>query len=689
MKLATKLGLGFGLVLTLLVIVGLIGISQLIAVNNTYRSNVARATELRYQSSQLEKNILEVRRSEKDLITLQDITYLDRGNKFIDEVVAVLDGLADLSDDAALVGQVDEARQAMSHYREGFAVLATTFQEVGQADDQGLKGTVGRVVKALQMFLRLKRAEVPDGQIMVLNMRQEEKDYLMRNDITAVQRFNAIHDNLSAAVAASSLSTNEQKIIAGYLSGYRTVFGQMVEKNENLQGMLEDMNSQVDRIIAIGGEIAEKAKVASEIQTAQISSSATRSVWIVGLMVVVSIVVGGFFARFFARSITVPVQLGVAMAEEVAAGIFDRRLKLERNDEIGVLANSLDAMAISLGVTADVAARIADGDLTVDVTPASDKDQLGNAMQAMIQKLADVINNARQSANNVAAGSQAMSASSEELSQGANEQAAAAEEASSSIEQMTANIRQNADNAMETEKIAVKAAGDARQGGDAVSNTVVAMKQIADKIMIVEEIARQTNLLALNAAIEAARAGEHGKGFAVVAAEVRKLAERSQLAAGEIGTLSSESVAVAESAGNLLKVIVPDIQRTAELVQEIAAASKEQDTGAEQINRAIQQLDQIIQQNASSSEEMAATAEELSSQAEQLQEMLAYFNLDTQQTAVATGMRRTSQPITEETFTKPVKKVQAKLTNTTCKGNGKGGTKPDLGSRGDRMTEDV
>ncbi|WP_235264124.1 methyl-accepting chemotaxis protein, partial [Geoalkalibacter ferrihydriticus] len=207
-------------------------------------------------------------------------------------------------------------------------------------------------------------------------------------------------------------------------------------------------------------------------------------------------------------------------------------------------------------------------------------------------------------------------------------QAAAAEEASSSMEQMAANIRQNADNAMQTEKIAAKSAQDARQGGEAVGKTVTAMKQIADKISIVEEIARQTNLLALNAAIEAARAGEHGKGFAVVAAEVRKLAERSQTAAAEISDLSGSSVEIAEQAGKMLTQMVPDIQKTAELVQEIAAASKEQDAGAEQVNKAIQQLDQVIQQNASASEEMASTSEELSSQAEQLQQAIAYFKVD-------------------------------------------------------------
>jgi len=296
---------------------------------------------------------------------------------------------------------------------------------------------------------------------------------------------------------------------------------------------------------------------------------------------------------------------------------------------IGVLIAFLITRGITrpLGEAVTVANGLAEGDLTVTIA-AKSKDETGAllaAMANMVEKLKVVVADVKSAADNVAAGSQELSSSSEEMSQGATEQAAAAEEASSSMEQMSSNIRQNADNATQTEKIAVKSADDAKQGGKAVAETVHAMKEIAGKISIIEEIARQTNLLALNAAIEAARAGEHGKGFAVVAAEVRKLAERSQHAAAEISQLSSTSVQVAEAAGEMLTRMVPDIQRTAELVQEISAACKEQDTGAEQINKAIQQLDQVIQANAGASEEMSSTSEELASQAEQLQASIAFF----------------------------------------------------------------
>ncbi len=340
----------------------------------------------------------------------------------------------------------------------------------------------------------------------------------------------------------------------------------------------------------------------------------------------IAVPLGIILAFIIARGILVPLRKTVGMILEIEEGQIDQRLNLGRGDEIGQLGDTMDRFADSLKTEViDSLEALAGGDLTTKVQSRSDKDALRNSLKKVIADLGSMVRDIHNASENVSTGSQAMSSTSEELSQGASEQAAAAEEASSSIEQMTANIRQNADNAMQTEKIAIKAATDAQEGGDAVNQTVTAMKEIAVKINIIEEIARQTNLLALNAAIEAARAGEQGKGFAVVASEVRKLAERSQKAAGEINELSTSSVEVAEKAGTILDALVPNIQKTAELVQEIAASSREQDAGADQISQSIQQLDSIIQQNASSSEEMASTAEELSSQSEQLAEMISFF----------------------------------------------------------------
>ncbi|WP_420265418.1 methyl-accepting chemotaxis protein [Candidatus Magnetominusculus dajiuhuensis] len=271
--------------------------------------------------------------------------------------------------------------------------------------------------------------------------------------------------------------------------------------------------------------------------------------------------------------------------------------------------------------------KVAEGDLTVAAEAKTEDDigMLAHGMNTMVGKLREIVASVRSAADNVAAGSNELSSGAQQLSEGATEQAASVEETSSSMQQMTSNIRQTTDNSRQTEAIATSAAKDALTGGKAVTEAVAAMKEIASKISIIEEISRQTNLLALNAAIEAARAGEHGKGFAVVASEVRKLAERSQKAAGEISELSASSVSIAEQAGTMLNKLVPDIRKTADLVQEITAASNEQNTGAEQINKAIQQLDQVIQQNASAAEQMASTSEELSSQSEQLQSVIAFF----------------------------------------------------------------
>jgi methyl-accepting chemotaxis protein len=301
-----------------------------------------------------------------------------------------------------------------------------------------------------------------------------------------------------------------------------------------------------------------------------------------------------------------------------------------------VLAAIIAALWIAMGIARGlnrvqtVATAIAGGDLNQRALVMSNDElsDLANVFNTMVDRLKNVVTETRSAAENVSAGSQEMSASSETLSQGSTEQAASTEEASASMEEMAANIKQNADNAAQTEKMARQSSKDAEASGEAVGRAVVAMRTIAEKIGIVQEIARQTDLLALNAAVEAARAGEHGKGFAVVASEVRKLAERSQSAAAEISAISGDTVKAAAQAGDMLTRLVPDIRKTAELVSEISAACREQDIGASQINEAIQQLDKVTQQNAGASEQMSATSEELAAQAEQLQATISFFRVD-------------------------------------------------------------
>ncbi len=314
---------------------------------------------------------------------------------------------------------------------------------------------------------------------------------------------------------------------------------------------------------------------------------------------------------------TIVVMLGAAVALAIILAL-------------AIVRGVLRQLGAEPGTIADVASRIASGDLTVASNSSGTEGRVGVYldMTRMANRLSDIVRRVQGASYDIASGSQELSASSEQMAQGATEQAAAAEQASSSMEQITSSITQNSENAQQTEKTALQSAENAKEGGQAVAETVAAMKDIASKISIIEEIARQTNLLALNAAIEAARAGEHGKGFAVVASEVRKLAERSQKAAGEISELSVRSVGVADRARELLLRMVPEIRKTADLVQEISAASREQDAGAKQVNGAIQQLDQVVQQNAASSEELAATAQSLAKHAEELQHTIGFFHVD-------------------------------------------------------------
>ncbi|MBN1182146.1 MAG: HAMP domain-containing protein [Bacteroidales bacterium] len=348
------------------------------------------------------------------------------------------------------------------------------------------------------------------------------------------------------------------------------------------------------------------------------------------ILVIAGLLLAIILSLVITSAIAVPVKKGVEFAKIIAEGDLSATLDIDQKDEIGELADALKDMVRSFRISADVAIKIANGNLTKEAEiPEKDrKGELPESLQNMVLKLREIVSNILEGSDSIASASQQLSSSAQEMSQGATEQASSAEEVSSSIEEMTANIEQNTSNAQETEKISRQASEGMNKVGGASQESLVSIKTIAEKINIINDIAFQTNILALNAAVEAARAGEHGKGFAVVAAEVRKLAERSKVAADEIVELSGKSVGITSEASKLIDQLLPQIENTSKLVQEITAASLEQNSGATQINSAIQQLNQVTQQNAAAAEEMSTSSEELSSQADQLRGLISYFQID-------------------------------------------------------------
>ncbi len=581
------------------------------------------------------------------------LVYVDKGEpKAAETVRAALTslrrdlGAAVEKADATAVGRLKELAGILDHY-------AALFEKTVEAQNKrtrliaelgGLAETAMRSLTEVEQAAAT-RNDIETGKIAAQSVRSflvarmTALSFVDTRDPALAERVVASLGQLSAALARHAEEGSAYgRAFAAATDGvtvYQRSFGALAAAVRDLDQMvvtdLPALGAQFGAATnAISGaELTALAQVREEMES-DIAFTST----LTQILGVAALIVGFAMAYVIARSITVPVVSMTGVMGELALGRLDVTVPaMDRRDEIGEMARALDAMTVNRRVTAKVAGEIAAGNLTAEVKVMSEHDTLGLALEAMLDKLRAVVAEVRSAADNVASGSQQLSASSEELSQGATEQASSTEEASASMEQMAANIKQNADNASTTEKIARQSSKDAEASGEAVKKAVAAMQTIAEKISIVQEIARQTDLLALNAAVEAARAGEHGKGFAVVASEVRKLAERSQAAAAEIGGVSTNTVKVAQEAGEMLSKLVPDIRRTAELVEEISAACREQDIGADQINQAIQQLDKVTQQNASASEEMSSTSEELAAQAEQLQQTIAFFRLAEDQEA--------------------------------------------------------
>ncbi|MGE4578191.1 MAG: methyl-accepting chemotaxis protein [Desulfuromonadales bacterium] len=654
MSLAKKLTAGFAVVLALLVIIGVVAFNAINQSSNDF-SDYRRMARNTNTSGRIQANLLEGQVASLNFIR----TGSNEDQKIFEERYALtLKFMAEARESIQnperqrLLAKADEV---LKEYNATFAKLVA-YRDVRNelVNNLGVYGMEAE--KGLTAILTSARAD--QDMVAAYNASLALRDLLLAR--TYGMKFLDANSEADADRVRQELnnSKKELEVLDRDLKNpeRRRLLGEVMDRHEKytkdfekIVNLILDRNNEranLDRLGDQAGVDIEDLKLS--IMAAQdelgprVKAANDKAIRVIAIMAIAAVIIGILAALFLIRGI-------------------------------------LRQLGCDPSVIEEVTKKIADGDLTqkMDLVVKNEASVYA-CMKNMVEKLTEIVGNVQNAADNVASGSQELSASSEEMSQGATEQAAAAEEASSSMEQMAANIRQNADNALQTEKIATQSARDAQDGGKAVAETVSAMKDIADKISIIEEIARQTNLLALNAAIEAARAGEHGKGFAVVAAEVRKLAERSQHAAAEISDLSSSSVEVAEKAGEMLARMVPDIQRTAELVQEISAASKEQDAGAEQVNKAIQQLDQVIQQNSSASEEMASTSEELNSQAEQLQHTIAFFKVNSGSAARVTTR---ALPSPKAPSVKPAAKPSAP------KAAGKG-LQLDMGSGSDKLDDE-
>lgn len=648
-KMRVKIGASFGFIGILFILVIVLYQNTLSDTQESYGMLLERYESKKSISQNINSLMLQARNAEKDFLASKDLKYAEMVYGFVADIKKKsqkLKAIEDSARDEKGVKAAESIASDIQRYHESFTAVVQGWEAKGLNYDSGLQGDFKDAALALES--KIDDLGATDLEVALLRARKAEKDYLLMHDEMYIEQVRSILEDTINNIEASGISFGDRMELIANLENYQRTFNNLVSIDNAVQKMTSDMHKAVQNIEQVIKSNVKDAETIMATTASDTKEKARRNAEFVLMISAVVIFLGVIFSVTIARSISRPVWEILNFMRRFGQGDLTADIKIGGKDEIGTVA-----------------------------------DGLGSATD----KLKSIIGEVSVAAEHVAAGSYQLSSSAQHISEGATKQAASAQQASASMEQMAANIRQNADNAQETEKIARKASDDARVGGRAVMESVGAMKEIADKISIIEEIARQTNLLALNAAIEAARAGDHGKGFAVVAAEVRKLAERSREAAGEITELAGSSVEIAEQAGQMLEKLVPEIQKTAELVQEISAASNEQNSGVKQINNSIQQLDMVTQQNASASEEMASTSEELTVQSENLQKIISYFNIGdlkkSSKTVRKTPARKVQYKPESKIEQRPEKDKKRKYEEKRRKG-----VEIDLRGKPDRLDED-
>jgi methyl-accepting chemotaxis protein len=531
-----------------------------------------------------------------------------------------------------------------SRLRVGFGALGLLMLGVAGAGYWGTRQAADLAGDVINVYAPLVE-HAQRARANTLGLRRYEKDVFLNLETPAkvaeyVEKWDdqlkRLDERLVKLDGLDKDGTHEQvvqmkKDAKSYETAFRTLVDKILDGSiktaYDANAAMEPHKTEIRRLEDVAYEYAQHHSEEMAAMEAAVAQKASRSVALMLAAVVGALVTGIALSIQITRSITLPLFRAVQVADTVAQGDITVRIESTSRDETGQLLAAMGRMVDSTRAIVGAAERIAGGDLTVTVTPRSEQDSLGLSLKKMLETLVRVLGEVQSGAAAVSAAAGQVSSASETLSQGTTEQAASVEETTASLEQMSASISQNSENSRHLAQISNDGARVAGESAQSVERTVDAMKDIAEKISIIDEIAYQTNLLALNAAIEAARAGEHGKGFSVVATEVRKLAERSQAAAKEISVLATSSVKVAEHSGLLLAELAPKVRKGADVVQELSAASTEQAQGVGQVSRAMSQVDQVTQQNASAAEELSSTAEELAAQAETLQQTIGFFKV--------------------------------------------------------------